>query len=62
MKDKEKQIINELNKVKKLSTTKIASIIKSNYERALELLTNLKKKKIVKQNKELMGVSWSLNE
>jgi len=63
MKNKKEQIINLLRYDKRLSlsTNKIASTIKSNYYRTLELLNELKKEKKIKQYKELMGISWGLN-
>lgn len=60
MEDKKQTILKALQKNKKLSTNKIAFLIKSNHPRAFELLEELKKEKKVKQNKEMMGISWSL--
>jgi hypothetical protein len=60
MEDKKQLILNLLKKGERLSTNKIASMIKSNYYRTIDLLNELEKEKKVKQNKELMGISWSL--
>ena len=59
MKDKKQMILNLLKKGK-LSTTKIAIGIKASSPRTNELLEELKKEKKVKQNREMMGISWSL--
>jgi len=61
MKNKKQDILSLLKKEERLSTNKISFKIKASYSRTLELLEELKKEKKVKQNKELMGISWSLN-
>jgi hypothetical protein len=58
--DKKQMILNTLKRERKLSTTKIAFYIKASHPRALELLEELKKEKSIKQNREMMGISWSL--
>ena len=60
MKDKKQMILNLLKKEEKIATTKISTLIKASYQRTIQLLDELKKEKKIKQNKELMGISWSL--
>lgn len=60
MKNKKEQIINLLKRGERIPTKTIARSIKSNYPRALTLLTELKREGKVKSFKEMRGVSWSL--
>ena len=60
MEEKKELILKFLKEEKKLSTNKIAMLIKSNHPRAFELLEELRKEGKVNINKELMGISWSL--
>lgn len=60
MKDKKNDILNLLKKNERLSTTKIAYLIKASNPRTIILLRELVMENKVKMNKEIMGFSWSL--
>lgn len=60
MKDKKRDILKIIKKGDEFSTSKIAYIINANYNRAEELLEELKKEKRVVNIQKKSGVFWRL--